>query len=309
MKQLFILSMACLLGFGLILVSGCSDDDDERTTGDLEDPNYEFISDIAGDVNFQMNTQMLELTFELIDELSRKEKITPGQIAGAEKIDVGYFDIIDYDTSNYWHIVTCSVEVTDEDDVFFAYKGIDSLRASDASSYTYDIDESVTSLDIHSHFNVNLEFSEEDETTSGTIGNHCIFDLGIIDQEDGEFTLDGHAYDSLDLEITSDDGTCDLIMNFSETLTDLAIDSLVMDEGQCPFDGRISLTFDVSMACTGDDELSDLDVDGNWSASFVFDEGMVNIVFENATTRWSDSDQCRFSGTKGGFKRAIERIR
>ncbi|MBN2227876.1 MAG: hypothetical protein JW763_11005 [candidate division Zixibacteria bacterium] len=310
MKKLFVLSMAFLLGLGLILVSGCSEDDENGlATGDPDDPNYEFVADIAGPVNFQMNTQMLELTFSIVDYLGSRATITPGQLTGTEKIGADYFEVIDYDTANYWHIVSCSVEVTDDDGVFFAYMGIDSLRLYDGSSYTYVADADVTEMDIHAHFHVNFEFSEDDETTSGSIGNHCLFDLDIIDYNDGEFTLDGHAYDSLDFEVTNPSGTCDLTMGFRETVTDLYIDPLVINEGYCPLDGSISLVYGISMACTGDDELSELDINGNWSASFEFDGGTVNFVYENDTYRWTGSDECRPIPVTSGFRRAIAPVR
>nr|MBN2278826.1 hypothetical protein [candidate division Zixibacteria bacterium] len=309
MKKLFILSLTILLGLGLVLISGCSDDDDDGLkTGDPDDPEIEFVSDIAGQVNFQLNLQLLDLTFGLIDELSGEPRKVPGKLGVASGAQINYLHIIDHDTSNFWHIVTCSVEVTDEDDVFFAYRGVDSLRFGDGTSYMYEPDETVTILNIRGHFNIGFEFTDEDETTSGEIGSHERVDLSGVFGAD-EFTLDGHAYDSLDFEISSDSATCDLAMYFSETINDLFIDDAVTENGDCPLDGDVSLNFTVNLACTGEDELNDLDVNGQWSASFEFDNGTVDMVYENETTRWTISEQCRNDVAKHGFKQAIQGLK
>jgi len=310
MKRLLIMSLVALLGLGLVVMGGCSDDDKELQTGSEDDPEIQFVGDIAGEANFQLNLQLLDLSFALLDSLDGGPVAIPFKSAVGAADGIGYINITNYDTANYWHIFQCSVTVNDFGGSYFAYKGIDSLRFGDGSGYMYIPDESVTSLNIRAHFGVGVYMEGDDEFASIEAASHGLLDLsGSYDSD--EFTLNGHAYDSLDFVISNDSGTCNLGMYFNETINDLFLDYDVMEFGVCPPDGDINLNFFVNLACTGNiPEVDDLNVNGNWSANFSFDDPYVNMVYESPTTRWTFNEQCRgYDAAKPAWMNAFKKLK
>ena len=72
MKTVLFVAGILLTGIGLIVISGCGDDDPtspvELTEGNPNDPAYEIVSDIIGQGNFEFDLTLLELSFGLLDE-------------------------------------------------------------------------------------------------------------------------------------------------------------------------------------------------------------------------------------------------
>lgn len=300
MKRLLLLSLAMFIGIGLIIVSGCSDDDDDnpsssgKTVGDPDDPRLEVMEDFSGQANFIIDLQLLGISFELYDSIPDAPPVAKMSMPNQD-INISNLQIENYLYSNYWHIFTCSVYVAmveDNDTTWFTYDGIDSIRVYNAAGYLHYPDESVIGMNIRAH--LNAEFEGVD--ISGNIGNHASFDLNAIDLS--SVLLNGLSHDSVDYIGVGESGTCDLSMYFYQGISDLLIDESVLgSSGGCPPSGSVGLVFTVNLDCEGTDEDDSLNIDGNWMANYVFDDGSIHITYENATTRWTYTGQCGDDGT------------
>lgn len=306
MKRLLLLSLVMFIGIGLILVSGCSDDDDnpsssDKAVGDPDDPRLEVMEDFSGQANFIIDLQLLGMSFELFDSIPDAPPVAKMSMQNQD-IDISDLRIENYLYSNYWHIFTCSVYVAmveDGDTTYFAYDGIDSIRLSNDAGYVHYPDVSVNALNIRAHFGV--EFESVDIT--GDIGNHASFDVST---EDGStFLLNGLSHDSIDYAGVGESGTCDLSMYFNQGITNLLLNMGADDP--CPTSGTVALDFTANLACEGTGEADSLNINGGWSADYVFDNGLIHITYENETTRWTYTGQCGDDGeAKWGWPKPLK---
>ena len=304
MKRLFLLMLTIFLGAGLVFLVSCGGDDEPtssaKKTGDPEDSTFLAIQELVGENNFNMNMMILGLNFELIDSIPSPGKAV-GKIAFPMQIQSDYIKITEYHASNFWHIFACSVLVI-SDEVSFSFKGIDSLRFGTADGYAYFPDpDSITSLNIRAHFLINM-----------AVGNYMSADMRIHASYDltgtygGDFTINGLERDTIDMAVTyinnvPDTINCSLGMNYGETITNLFIDS-VANSGGCPPSGSVVFNLNLDLGCDGSSPLDSLDIEGNWLASFTFANDNVTRVYENATTRWTVTEQCRGIGKQGWAK-------
>ncbi|PKK82286.1 MAG: hypothetical protein CVT49_14530 [candidate division Zixibacteria bacterium HGW-Zixibacteria-1] len=304
MKRLLLLSIAVLLGLTLIFMSGCGGSDDPvsstKTTGDPNDPDLAVIETLAGDGNFIIDLQLLDLSFNLYDSIPES---APGKFSTVNS-DVSNIIISNYEYSNYWHIFTCSAyveEAGDYDTTWYAYGGVDSIRASNDDGYMQYPDSTTSGLNIRAHFGVNFEGIP----ISGELANHASFDIATIDSL--SFILDGLSYDSIMFVGFNDSGTCELGIYFYQGIDNLLIDEAVQtDVNACPPQGTIGLNFTVALACQGTSEADSLNVNGSWLANFVFDNGLVHMTYENETTRWTGTEECGGTIAKRGWLSSLK---
>ncbi|MFH2035597.1 MAG: hypothetical protein ABIJ45_04275 [Candidatus Zixiibacteriota bacterium] len=303
MKKLSLVTVITLIGMSFILMIGCDDDSSsssDKDQGSTSDPNYEAVSDLVGEGNFEYDMQLLNLSFFLVDEHF-------GLNEGSRKMSAMAEDSIDiitfvYDSSNYWHIFTVNIEIFDIRDLdtnSFVFIGTDSIRLGyPGGTYSYNLDtNTIASLDIRGHFNVTL--NEGDNTTD--IASHILFSLITAGGAHVPFTISGATIDSVMMMVDSDSGSCDLAMYFTQTINQIVLDDMAMEQDACPLSGNMAYSVNFDLSCTGTDEYDSLNVDGLWTATFTFANNMVAGRFENATTYWTFSDQCR------GFDTVLKR--
>jgi hypothetical protein len=311
-RRFLLLGMAILLGIGLILVSSCGDDDEttgpqQKQTGDPNDPMFLIVDDFAGEAGTILNMQLLAISFGLIDEYIDTSGAA-GKLAGFTSPAYEEIIVVNYDTSDYWHIFECSAQVYDDGDYYY-YGGIDSLRFGSDTGYMYIPDTAtVNSLNIRAHFNIDLETYG----FTADLSNHAGLDL--TGEFEGDFTANGYSTDSMNMYFTvvdtaDDTIDCEFAMTFNQELTNILIDEVVMADEGCPLTGRLDLGFTIDLACEGTTVLDTLNFGGAWVASFVFNNGVVTATYENATTRWTYTEECRDGvAVKQGWARTLKRL-
>jgi hypothetical protein len=295
MKARLFVALILLLGFGLILIPGCGKDDPtspvELTEGSLNDPTYELVSDIVGEGNFEFDLTLLEISFGLLGEHFGS--------GGARKLaesadDTLIINSVSHDSSGNWHIFTIDIEVLEMDEyndtTSIHFLGVDSLRLGYPGGYSYEFDTlTITSLDIHAHLNV--EYNSMGDWA--TISDHAFHSITTDGGADFPLTINGSTYDTLDVSLETDSGFCEASVYCHQTLINLVIDSLVMDDDACPLSGAAHFDFSLIVSCQGTDEYDSLSLAGNWSAGFVFEDNMVKSRYENQTNYWTAEFQCR----------------
>lgn len=313
MKRLLLLGTALIFGAAIFIMAGCSDDDPastEKVTGDPNDPAFEVIGDIAGQGNFMMDMNLINISLGLYENMyGDADKSALKQ--SAEMVQDFAINYLVYDTSNYWHIFECSVLVYDieedydgyewtYDTTFFSYAGIDSLRFSNNDGYMYIMDSSTNAANIRAHFHVDFEGGDQ----YGEFGNHGRFDL--TEETEYSYTVSGTSNDSITMSgYTETQAFCELHMYFDQTITELLIDEIVEADEGCPLSGSVDLAFNVGLECTGDNPSDSLVVGGNWWADFEFDNGYLHAVYEDETTRWTINEPCREMITRRGWTSAF----
>jgi len=284
MRRLLFLVFAVMLSAAVVLMFGCSDStSSKKETGDPNDPEFGIVSEIAGEGNFMFNMLLLDFSTELLDSIPDAiGKPGAGKFAVATD-DIDSILIASYVYSNYWHIFSFSVYVA-EDETEFAFTGIDSLRLSDAEGYVqYDI-ETVTKMEIRAHFDIDFY----DDEIEGEMAQHAAFTLTAVGED---YTIDGSSYDSLLISGLVGEGSCAIGMNFEQDVDNVLIDYMVEEYGYCPLQGEIDLNLGVDFECEAPADT--LNFSGDWWINFVFDNGNINAIYENETTRWVYSGQCR----------------
>ncbi len=150
----------------------------------------------------------------------------------------------------------------------------------------------IITLDIRSHFAVEMSFNSD----TVNVNSHARFAIQTPGGTDYPLTISGSTADSATMLVESDSGSCELDIDYAQTINSIVLDSLAMDEDECPQSGNIALTFNFDLACVGTDEYNLLNIDGGWTATFTFANDMVNGRYENPTTYWTFSEQCRGYG-------------
>lgn len=310
----FILSLAglaimALIGFGLII--GCGEDDEstkptELKPGDVNDPSFQFASDIFNGENMQLNLLMLGLALELIDSIP-----VPGMPAKPFKIsqgDPGFEDIqFTYDYQNFWHIFELTVIATGEIETgvvdSFYFSGIDSIRfEGDAGPMQYPDSALTNALKLRWHFDVDASSME------GQIGASEDASCDLNGTFGGDFYINGETFDSASIDFITDTASMGLDLASHQTVTDILIDEVVQMYGYCPSEGVIGINASMNLDyAQGTDTLA---LAKAWDISFVFHEDRtVTVTYIDGTYRWVVTEDCGGGVAKPVFLRALEALK
>jgi hypothetical protein len=290
MKRLFLIGLAIILGAGLVFLTGCEDEEEttgptQKATGELDDPVYMFVSEIAGNPNIEIDLNLVEISFGLLTDHFGTPKA--GKIsAGPEPGTIQEWVYIAHDSSDFWHIFECTVSVTYDDGREFLFGGVDSIRAGYNSTFTWDYNPATTtSLNIRAHLNYDVVA----DVDTGKYVYHAALDLTWPNQTDfecsGSVTLCGYMYYSGD--------SCRVDMCFWETITDVYMDATAQAYAGCPISGQQSFDFALDKDCQGTSHIDSLNFKGDWAMSFIYADSSMTITHENATTRWTRIEDCR----------------
>ncbi len=290
MKRLYLIGLAIVLGAGLVFLAGCEDEEEttgpvQKETGELDNPVYMFVSEIAGNPSIEIDLNLLVISFGLLTDHFGTPKA--GKIAaGPEPGTIQEWVYIDHDSSDYWHIFECTVLVTYDDGREFQFSGIDSIRAGYNSTFTWDYDPgTTTSLNFRAHLNYDVVA----DVDTGQYVYHAALDLAWPNQSD--FICNGNAIHCGFMNYSGD--SCRVDMCFWETITDVYMDVAAQELGSCPISGQQSFEFTLDKECQGTSHIDSLDFRGDWAMSYIYADSSMNITHENATTRWTRTEICR----------------
>jgi hypothetical protein len=236
--------------------------------------------------------QIITISMALIDEIpdgAGKRIVLPKPVN-----DVETLVITNYIFSNdKWHIFYCSSYVADEGfELDMSLKGIDSIRFSSGGVYVaFPNDTTPTTINIRAHFDIDFNYAESyislDHDASYTV-------VGMLDQY---YHIGGNTSDTLDMHLeTNDTSYCDFNLKVSQTLLNIYIDSGIIEGEECPPAGSININASINVECVGNNAADSLSLDGNWTASIVFNDQTITATYSDGHTRWVVNEDCDAGG-------------
>lgn len=292
-----LLAAAVIFGF----VGGCSDDSgptEPTDQGGLDNAGKAFIDSLAAENGFGSLDMTMSLTGALIDSLwptffnSPDGRGMPVQLAVGDDAVV-FEGTFSHNWSGEWHVFSYSATIID------AYDGTtvhvvsnDSLQFLAGTTPMENPDGTVDAINVRNHAMLVVG----DSLTWGKI-NHAL-NMGFDRQEiDPTMTLNGSGSDTLHATV-GNAGNCDLTLTNTVNLTNVVFATGDV-AGDCPTSGSMSMSFTIDLSCTGiETSLDTLNINGGWTITATYANGVETINFNDGTTSWSKTHEC--GGTPGG---------
>jgi hypothetical protein len=295
MKKLFGILLALSLIAGLVIIIGCSDDDEPtkpivKDTGDPDAPEFEAARMAIGFTG-GMNGEMLGFMFEVVGfVLDHPDFPIPA------KYDIPWFGagimadsfyLAYHEDSKYWYAFFYEVDTlftdtsmminsnTTEDSVQFLH-GTEAVKWPDSAHLT-GIRHGVSALIVTTGW---LEILDAHQQLS-IAGNLFAY---------GNVTINGNATAEADFSDSDYDGPfCMFDIDLASTFTNLTMNTADLYTDACPSTGVAGYAGSINMDCIGDISFTFSDW---WSVTQTFDGTDIHFVFENSTTRWEHDQIC-----------------
>ncbi len=288
------MGLFCLAG--LLLVHGCSSDDDNSGTnpvvkqpGDPNDPEFNTAGIGFGFID-DMNGEMFGLMFLTIDTvLAGAPQAAAWKISGAAVPAVPASDSIFltyHGDTEYWYLYVHTVDtsyydtgqqiitITVEDSIQFMH-GNDIVQYPDSALLT------------GVNHGVSLLVSNDD--LSETIEAHQRFSLAGDLPGFGDVVVGGNASFDVSISETFDVQYCEMDISLAGLFTGLHMNLTEIDAGGCPTSGTANYSGSIAASCVGDTTVSFND---QWAIAQTFDNGVIHYVVENSTYRWEFDEIC-----------------
>lgn len=295
MKRLLILAVSILLIPALMSVMSCSDDDDNPvTTGDPNDPSYEFYSEAVGDLPGEANMMLLEITMDLLDWLEQagSSQQSDRSWRAATGVTDGEFDSIHYTYGSGWHVFYFEYTQIDTEDDFsetLQFVGYDSVRTFEDGAPVQIVDSLMDSLYARAHVAVDMANSDGEQGHIGAHHDLTAINSGI-DMYGQWVTLSLSSLDSLNLLFEDEGANCSLAVVCAATGSNLLMP--VQIEDACPTSGTLSASEELGLACTGGDNFDEASINGTWSVNYSFTDGVGTIRVTKGNVQWTVVDTC-----------------
>jgi hypothetical protein len=303
MKRLYFLGILISLGMvGISLMSGCSDDDNSTgpVLGDTSSAKFQYIDSTLGEEIFNDFGQSIDLSLELLGEHlgvsfsgSKNHPIMTLQ-GDDEHIVINSIDTWEF-TDDFWWVFTFDAEIINGVDTTLLM-GIDSVQLLLGNSPVESYAEMPNFNALKARAHVNGTGSD-----GGTLGAHHRIDVEVDEVgNDSVITVNGTTRDTLDFNVSSGQGECDVFLSQGLTINNLEI-LLDSDLDQdCMQNGSMIATASIDLTCTGSGDnpgpLEQLDIEGTWTITAVInDNGTVTITFTDGTTTWRITEEIECS--------------
>lgn len=302
MKRVLFLAAIFLVVTSLLFIAGCSDDDDNGTgsttkeTGDINDPDFQMVEDLTGEVD-DMIGYMFDYVGSMVDTIMAMNptKIDSeflkdrNSFAAADSVFITY-----HSNTGYWYAYISEVDTFMID----TSMEIESMVVEDSIQFRHgaNVVQWPDSLLLTSITNgVSVTFSgtylgESDGVTARqlvTVTGDSIFTNGMV-------TINGNQNVDMNISEIYNVGTgdsCSFGVSLATTITNIVMNVMVMED--CPESGNIRHTGNINISCTGDTTFTYND---GWLITQAFHDGLIDVVFENSTTRWTFTDTCGSGG-------------
>jgi len=298
-KRLIFLLISMLLVLGLML--GCSNDSSTNNTtlkqGDTTSGDFQFAQDVIGGGTMDEIPVSINLSFGLMGrqfaEAPGKEKANT--MALLDDDNVILIDSASYSYLSGWHVFHYYVTVVDttEDDTV-AVNGIDSIQIKANGTPLPALDTTMDELDLRNHF----AFNSITDTGSGS-GYHALDIAGDL-MGTGLLAINGSGIDSIQGTFSDSSASCTLHANTNITVNDINVNN----SSDCPTSGNISITANMTLACSGQGSspLDSLNINGGWTVTATFTGNQIKYTYSNATTTWSATETCSETTGKVTYK-------
>lgn len=303
MKRLILMLLAMGLAIGLIVVVGCSDDEEQKpagpTVGDPNDPEFQMASEFIGQDFIEHDFTLAMIAIQLIDSIpvprqSEKGGESPFKATGiAQDIDSLAFE---YSYSEYWHIFNLYLRLVEPQGDYtdtLIYAGIDSLRFSDDTGYVQYF-EAGNSIEIRAHVDGLIS------TLDGyvEIMSDAAFDVDFLTAL--TIMIGGTSADSVDAYFEDADTSCAVSMTSNQTATGLTINLLSND---CPSAGTINVAATLDIDCLLGE--TPMQFSSAWNVLFAFSGTTITVTYTNGNTIWTITEQCGGSASPANIVRNL----
>lgn len=291
-----LVAAAVVFGF----VGGCSDDSgptEPSDQGGLDNAGKAFIDSLADENGFGSLDMTISLTGALIDSLwptffsSPDGRGMPVQLAAGEDIVV-FEGTLDTSYSGGWWVINYTATITDASDgTTIHVVSNDSVQFLAGLTPMQHPDSTTTSFNVRNHSTLLVG----DSLTWGKV-HHALNLAADFDAVDPSMTLNGSGNDTLHATVGAN-GNCDLTLTNGVTLTDVVF-ATGEAAGDCPVSGSMTMSFGIDLSCSGlEAGLDTLSINGGWTITATFANGVKTIHFTDGTTSWSKTQEC--GGTPG----------
>lgn len=289
------LSMLLLIAsFSALMINACSDsatDPVVKETGNLNDSTFAAASDILSDAAFELEAlNWFDAMFDSIPGAA----VSPRRFAGETHNKRAVVEsLIDYnlviDEVNWWFIFT--VTIARGNDTANLVDSVRFLAGGVAVNPAVNSDYTVLETRVHAQINGNT-----DGVFVGTVASHAVALLEEIGTDSIAGDTLGASYFGADTLIGSSwdsSASCDITVTSSTSATNLVFVEYPNGGESCPLSGSISASATLDLLCLATGGTDTLDVAGAWSVSATFNgDGSADMVFEDATTRWTTTMPC-----------------
>lgn len=283
------------------IISACGESTTEpiaKLEGDLNDSTFVATSAFLVDAAFELEaTDWFDALFDSLPGSAA----SPFRSSADRELRRSLIEesIISYDLQidevNWWFIFTVT-----------AARGSDTAELIDSVRFMQDgvainpmVVEGYNQLDGRVHAHVT---SATEGVFVGTIASHASILQTLIAEDSiggdtismsfsGADTIDGTSWDQL--------MTCDITATTSKSGSDVMFLDLPTGGESCPFSGSINASATLDMMCVATDLYvsiggnDTLNINGSWTVSATYQsDGSADVVFEDATTRWSTNVPC-----------------
>ena len=303
MKRLFFLTVLPVLTLGLTTFLGCSDD--EKSTnpalqeGDTLDPTFVAFKEGFDGVD-EYTGMMLDVMFSMADSVmsnpanpNNKPVVVPTSLeVEADSLLVTYHAL-----SQYWYFYFLQTSGLDTMEI------VDSIQFLHGSTPVQWPDSALLSgmksgLSLYWQMGVAVVTASQAVDLVGDFPN-----LGVI-TANGSQELNITLIDD-NVDVNSDSMFCHFVFTFTTDFNDVVFRLSQFDNG-CPLSGTIVSTGTAGINCMG--ETDSVKYSGSWAVTQTFNGDTITWVFENETTRWTQTEPCGPSILKPsivGFKPSI----
>jgi len=290
MKRFVILVCMVLPVAAISFVIGCSSSssDNDLVAGDVNDPEFQFVSEFLDPTELNALGTGVELAFLFWDSIPGVNAArTPHPRPQSLQDEGVVVEEYSYSYADGWHIFTFSL-FADEFFDTLDISGVDSVRFLVAGVPMQIPDSTVDALAIRASVDVGLR--------SGmlTVSSDQSLDIANLTYDMlTPVTVNGTSNEEAAFELETDSVDCSFGLTSSMTITDL----VGYIEGEdCPSSGRIDVGATVDIDCVGTDANPGvLDVSGGWTASAIYHDGMVDLSYSDGTTLWETTEQCGYT--------------
>lgn len=297
MKKLIFLTLAFSICFGLVWISGCSDDDKSTGTNTTVAPeavDSNFMNSLFGEDLLMNSIQSIEVSMALLDSIPNAPiKENGGQLLSlmAGDQDIIITAITSYDFVNGWHIFQFEASVVD----LGSYDttnviGWDSVRVSylgtplEFPNSQSEMDEFLARAHVYWYL-------LPDSLHNAALHHRLDVGLNIQNNSDTLISLSGSVNDTISVQDSMNQSYCQVDLTLNQTLSNFQFYPNSPDT-VCPESGTISAMVTLDVACTGG-EFDTLNVNGAWTITAIINnDNSVTIRFTNGVVSWSVTEPC-----------------
>lgn len=297
MRRSLILTVLLLGGWALVLVGGCSDDDEGTNSVQptVTEDDSAFVSEFFDPEMFMDVGNSIPISIALLDSIpggaSTPKSTSPWQALQGDD-DPIVTAVIHYEYSEGWHIFDFEAVIVDlevNDTVFIL--GLDSVQVLyEGTPLQFPNSQSeIDQLKERAH----ADWHSNTFAENGVV--HHALDIALtFPGEDTVVTIGGSAHDTTHIGGGFGNTICEIDISLDQDVSDLQL-STGMQDGDCPLDGDLDMIASLDVFCMGEgtQAADTLDINSTWHLVMVVNENnTITISFSAGDFSWTTTQSC-----------------